>query len=177
MRRKTSSPRVESFPPQIAAGCRLLLLGTAPSVRSLAVQQSYAHPQNLFWPLMGEMFDAGPELAYAERIRRLQARGIGIWDVLQYCERPGSLDSSIVRSSEIPNDIPGLLESHPGIAAIALNGGRAQQSFRRHVLPALHGDQTERIVLLDLPSTSPANAGITRDEKRRRWRVLLDWAG
>lgn len=27
MRRKTSSPRVESFPPQIAAGCRLLLLG------------------------------------------------------------------------------------------------------------------------------------------------------
>lgn len=177
MTRLGESPRIESFPPQIAAGCRLLLLGTAPSVRSLAMQQSYAHPQNLFWPLMGEMFDAGPELDYAERIARLQARGIGIWDVLQYCERPGSLDSSIVRSSEIPNDIPGLLESHPGIVAIALNGGRAQQSFRRLVLPALEGHQAERIVLLDLPSTSPANASMTRAEKRKRWRVLLDWAG
>lgn len=177
MHDRISSTRVASFPPQVAAGCRLLLLGTAPSVRSLAMQQSYAHPQNLFWPLMGELFDAGPELAYAERIRRLQARGIGIWDVLESCERPGSLDSSIVRSSEIPNDIPGLLESHPRIIAIALNGGRAQQSFRRHVLPALERHQVERIALLDLPSTSPANAGMTRAEKGQRWRVLLDWAG
>lgn len=168
---------VESFPPQVARNCRLLVLGTAPSVRSLAMQQSYAHPQNLFWPLMGEMFGAGPELAYAERIRRLQARGIGIWDVLRYCERPGSLDSRIVRSSEVPNDIPGLLETHPRIAAIALNGGRAQQSFRRHIQPALDVRQAARLTLLDLPSTSPANAGITRAEKRRRWQVLLEWGG
>lgn len=170
-----SASIVESFPPQIGDACRLLILGTAPSVRSLALQQSYAHPQNLFWPLMGELFDAGPQLAYAERIARLHARGVGIWDVLARCERPGSLDSSIVRSSEIANDIPGLLMRQPGIRAIALNGGKAQQSFRRLVTGRHDSGLPRDVVLLDLPSTSPANASISRTEKRERWRVLLDF--
>lgn len=165
---------VVSFPAQVAADCRVLVLGTAPSVRSLAAQQSYAHPQNFFWPLMGEMFDAGPELAYAERIARLQRLGIGIWDVLQYCERPGSLDSSIVRSSEVANDIPGLLVTQPSIVGIALNGGRALASFRRLILPGLDAAMQSRLTLLELPSTSPANAGMSKSEKRRRWQAMAD---
>jgi len=168
--------RVESFPPQVAPGCALLLLGTAPSVRSLELGQSYGHRFNLFWPFMGALFDAGPELAYAERIARLQRIGIGIWDVLQCCERPGSLDSSIVRASEVPNDIPGLLAAQPTIRAIGLNGGRAQQSFRRHVEPRLDAALRARVTLLDLPSTSPANASMSRAAKLERWQVLRDWA-
>ncbi len=151
----------------------MLVLGTAPSVRSLALQQSYAHPQNLFWPLMGELFDAGPELAYAERIARLHARGIGIWDVLESCEREGSLDSRIVATSEVANDIPRLLDEHAGIRAIALNGAKARQLFHRHVVPRL--ECARRVELLELPSTSPANASMTRNLKRARWRSLLDW--
>ena len=166
--------RVESFAPQVGAGCALLVLGTVPSVRSLALRQSYAHPQNLFWPFMGELFDAAPQLPYAERIARLHACGIGIWDVLQRCERPGSLDSAIVRASEVANDIPGLLASQPTIRAIALNGGRAQQSFRRHVAPRLAAAGTQ-VELLDLPSTSPANASMPRALKLERWRVLREW--
>jgi hypoxanthine-DNA glycosylase len=168
--------RVESFPPQVAPGCVLLLLGTAPSVRSLELGQSYGHRFNLFWPFMGELFDAGPERAYATRIARLQRIGIGIWDVLQSCERPGSLDSSIVRASEVPNDIPGLLAAQPTIRAIALNGGRAQQSFRRHIAPQLDAAARKRVTLLDLPSTSPANASMSRAAKLERWQVLRDWA-
>ena len=178
MRMKSSVASVHavaSFPPQVGIDCRLLVLGTAPSVRSLAQRQSYAHPQNLFWPLMGEMFDAGPELPYAERIARLQRRGIGIWDVLKYCERPGSLDSSIVRSSEVANDIPGLLTAQPSIVCVALNGGRALTSFRRLVLPRLDAGLLQRVALLDLPSTSPANASMSRAEKRRRWRTLAEF--
>jgi hypoxanthine-DNA glycosylase len=167
--------RVESFPPQVAPGCVLLILGTVPSVRSLELRQSYGHQYNLFWPFMGELFDAGPELAYAERIARLQRRGIGIWDVLERCERRGSLDSAIVPDSEVANDIPGLLSTHPGIRAIALNGGRAQQSFRRHIVPRLDRATRARITQLDLPSTSPANASIPRARKLERWRQLLDW--
>ncbi|HMA20787.1 MAG TPA: DNA-deoxyinosine glycosylase [Gemmatimonadaceae bacterium] len=167
---------VESFPPQVAPGCVLLILGTVPSVRSLELRQSYGHRHNLFWPFMGELFDAGPELPYAERIARLQRRGIGIWDVLERCERPGSLDSAIVRDSEVANDIPGLLAAEPGIRAIALNGGKAQQSFRRHVLPQFGAAMRERVTLLDLPSTSPANASIPRALKLERWRQLRDWA-
>ena len=173
----TDSKRlVESFPPQVGTGCRLLILGTVPSVRSLELRQSYGHRFNLFWPFMGELFDAGPQLPYAERIARLHRRGIGIWDVLQRCERPGSLDSSIVVASEVGNDIPGLLASHRSIRAIALNGGRAQQAFRRHVLGRLGPPLRERVCVIDLPSTSPANASIPRATKFERWRALQQWA-
>lgn len=168
--------QVKSFPPQVAHGCRVLILGTAPSVRSLALQQSYAHAQNLFWPLMGEMFNAGPELDYAERIQRLQAHAIGIWDVYECCERSGSLDSAIVRASEVANDIPALLKQHSSIAAIALNGGHAQRAFRRLVLPKIGPAQHASLSLMDLPSTSPANASMTRQHKRDRWLELLDFA-
>ena len=75
---------------------RVLVLGTVPSIASLAMHQSYAHAHNLFWPFMGELFDAGPGLPYAQRIARLHACGVGIWDVLERCERRGSLDSDIV---------------------------------------------------------------------------------
>lgn len=174
--KRRETHRVESFPPQVAPGCVLLILGTVPSVRSLELRQSYGHRHNLFWPFMGELFDAGPELPYAERIARLQRRGIGIWDVLECCERPGSLDSAIVRGSEVANDIPGLLQVQPGIRAIALNGGKAQQSFRRHVVPQFDTAMRERVALLDLPSTSPANASIPRALKLERWRTLQHWA-
>jgi hypoxanthine-DNA glycosylase len=154
----------------------VLILGTVPSLRSLELRQSYGHAQNAFWPLMGELFDAGPELAYSERIARLHARGIGIWDVLKTCERPGSLDSSIVPESEVPNAIPALLRRNAQIRAVALNGGKAQQAFARHIVPKLDARLRERIEILALPSTSPANASIPRAEKRRRWSVLLRWA-
>ena len=171
----TSRPKdlVESFPPQVGANCRLLVLGTAPSLASLALRQSYGHAQNLFWPFMGELFDAGPELDYAERIRRLHARGIGIWDVFAACERPGSLDSRIVRASEVPNDLHGLLAGHPTIATIALNGGKAQQAFRRHFLAASAPAWPPTVALLELPSTSPANASMPRALKLARWREVL----
>src|SRR5690242_7220326 len=102
------SKKVASFPPQVAEGCRVLVLGTVPSLRSLEMRQSYAHAHNLFWPFMGVLYCAGPDLPYAERIALLQAAGVGIWDVLKHRERPGSLDSSIRPESEVPNDIPAL---------------------------------------------------------------------
>ncbi len=164
---------VSSFPAQVGAGCRVLVLGTVPSLRSLEMRQSYAHPHNLFWPFMGVLYGAGPELPYAERIARLHAAGVGIWDVLKDCERPGSLDSSIRRSSEVANDIPALLDAHPTIAAIALNGAKAQQVFERRIGPRIRPERLDGIELLALPSTSPANASIPRAVKLDRWRELL----
>jgi len=165
---------VESFPPQVGPGCRVLVLGTMPSVASLAMRQSYAHPHNLFWPFMGELYDAGPALPYAERIARLYAHGIGIWDVLERCERRGSLDSDIVAASEVANDIPGLLAEQPGIVALALNGAKALQVYQRRIAPAI--EPARRPHVLALPSTSPANASIPRARKLERWRELLEWS-
>lgn len=170
------SKKVASFPPQVGEGCRLLVLGTVPSLRSLEMRQSYAHPHNLFWPFMGELYDAGSDLPYAERIARLHAAGVGIWDVLKHCERPGSLDSSIRPESEVPNDIPRLLDAHPTIRAIALNGAKAQQVFARRIGGRIRPARLADIELLALPSTSPANASIPRAVKLERWRDLLRFA-
>ena len=169
--------RVTSFPPQVGAGCRVLVLGTAPSRRSLVMQQSYAHPHNLFWPFMGELYGAGPAFAYAERIARLHAHGVGIWDVLESCERPGSLDSSIRVASERPNDLDALLDAHPTIVTLALNGARALQVYQRRIAPRSESMRRAQLNLLALPSTSPANASIPRDIKLARWRELLRWSG
>jgi TDG/mug DNA glycosylase family protein len=168
---------VSSFPPQVGAGCRVLILGTVPSVRSLQMQQSFAHPHNLFWPFMGALFDAGPERPYAERIERLHAARVGIWDVLKLCERSGSLDSSIRAASEVANDIPALLDAYPTIAALALNGAKAQQVFARRIAPLIDARRSRAIVVLALPSTSPANASTPRATKLERWRALARWAG
>lgn len=167
--------KVSSFPPQVGAGCRVLVLGTVPSLRSLELRQSYGHAHNLFWPFMGALYGAGPELPYAQRIALLHQAGVGIWDVLKDCERPGSLDSSILPRSEVANDIPALLDAYPTIQAIALNGAKAQQVFARRIAPNIRADRLQQIEILALPSTSPANASIPREVKLERWRSLLRW--
>ncbi|MBL0162499.1 MAG: DNA-deoxyinosine glycosylase [Xanthomonadales bacterium] len=172
--RSSNNPCVKSFPAQVAGDCRVLILGSAPSTLSLTLQQVYAHPRNLFWPLMGEMFGATRDLAYTRRIACLHARGVGIWDVLRQCERKGSLDSAIIRDSEIPNPIAELLACVPSIRAIAFNGAHAGRVFRRRVLPRIESARSSELALLDLPSTSPAHAAMSHREKAERWRVLLD---
>lgn len=170
-----SADYVESFPPSLGSDCRVLVLGSMPGVRSLAQAQYYAHPQNQFWPLMQALFGVGRELPYAQRLRRLNDVGVGLWDVLQGCERRGSLDSDIAPDSEVANAIPALLQQHAEIRALAFNGGKAAQAFRRHVLAQL---PTSRAVqLLTLPSTSPAHAGMRPHEKLRRWSVLRPLLG
>ncbi|MEO8670956.1 MAG: DNA-deoxyinosine glycosylase [Tahibacter sp.] len=170
-----SEARVASFDAFVSARCRVLVLGSMPGTRSLAMAQYYAHPQNLFWPFMQEICGAGPALAYPERVLRLRASGIGVWDVLQQCERLGSLDSAIVADSERPNDLVGLLMKHPSIRLLAFNGGKAMQAYRRHVQPRWPAELSRRVDLLALPSTSPANASISRADKLAAWLRLRDY--
>jgi hypoxanthine-DNA glycosylase len=93
--------------------------------------------------------------------------------VLERCERRGSLDSDIVAASEVPNDVAGLLAREPTIVAIALNGAKALQVFRRRIAPDIVAERMPQI--LALPSTSPANASIPRARKLERWSELLAW--
>ncbi len=160
---------VTSFPPIISKNAQVLILGSMPGVRSLALNQYYGHPQNLFWGFMGEICGASPELDYQKRVEVIQQAGIVLWDVLQNCERAGSLDADIVASSEIPNNIPGLLTEYPDIGVIAFNGQKAEKAFRKHILSVL---PEKEINLLSLPSTSPANASIPKKEKLKSWMAL-----
>lgn len=164
---------VESLPPREppAGEARILILGSMPGVASLNAQQYYAHPRNRFWPLMEALFGVPASLPYEARVAALNAHGVALWDVLRACERPGSLDSRIVRGSEVPNDIGALLNRHPTLRVIALNGGAAREAFRRKVAPALAA-RLDTVTVLPLPSTSPANAAVGWAALRTDWQAV-----
>lgn len=142
-----------------------------PGAASLAAGQYYAHPRNAFWPIMGALFGAGPELPYADRLQRLNAAGVALWDVIAACERTGSLDSAIAADSVEANDFARLFRACPHIEQVFFNGSAAETAFRRHVqgriaLPALR--------LTRLPSTSPAHAARGFEAKLAAWQAVKD---
>lgn len=161
-----------SFPPVISAGVNTLILGSMPGSRSLQEQQYYAHPRNLFWPFISELLKLPPDMSYEQRLTQLLAHGIGLWDVLQHCQRPGSLDSSIKNDSMVANDFESLLKQYPSIRRIFFNGKKAQDVFNRLVLNKIKIEQ--QITLSTLPSTSPANASMTRDFKLQCWSEVIN---
>jgi hypoxanthine-DNA glycosylase len=160
------------FPPIVATGCRVLVLGSMPGEISLARGEYYAHPRNRFWPVMHELCGVELEQPYADRVRSLTECRVAVWDVLERCERPGSLDTSIVRETEVPNDFRNLFAGYPSLEVVALNGAKAAQTFRRRVLPALDAETTARVTLLEMPSTSPANASRSLAGLVRAWSRL-----
>lgn len=161
------------FPPIADPGARVLILGSMPGAASLRAAEYYAHPRNAFWPIMGELFGAGPKLPYHERCAALRDAGVAVWDVLAECCRPGSLDASIQADTERPNDVAGLLAECPRIERIAFNGQKAESVFRRRVLPTLPAVPNLSTVpeMTRLLSTSPANASLPFEAKLTAWRT------
>lgn len=161
---------LRSFPPIADPQSTTLILGSMPGVASLLAQRYYAHPRNVFWPIVGTLLDIAPTADYAARVAALQAAHIALWDVLQSCRREGSLDTRIARGSEVANDFPGFLRTHPGITRIFFNGAKAEASFRRLVLPEL---APTTLQLSRLPSTSPAHAALSLADKIAAWRAII----
>ncbi len=169
---------VSGFSPVAQVDATVLILGSMPGVRSLEKQQYYAQLRNAFWAIMGRLFKAGVDLPYEERLNVLKANRIALWDVLQTCERPGSLDSSINQATAKPNDFEIFFGEHDQIRQIFFNGLTASKIYMRNVRPNL-GSQFGSISYSVLPSTSPAHASMTLDEKTEKWAIvgdhLQDW--
>lgn len=161
-------PVLNGFDAQVCARTRVLVLGSMPGDASLLAGQYYAHPRNRFWPLMQALCGVDAGLVYPQRVQALLAAGVGLWDVLAACQRPGSLDASIRPGSEIVVDLPGLLPHCPQLQLIVCNGATAARLYQRHLagpVAALRPDLQWRA----LPSTSPANAAFSLA------RLLQDW--
>jgi hypoxanthine-DNA glycosylase len=159
---------VGCFPPVANADATVLILGSMPGKASLRQNQYYAHPQNAFWKIMGELVGAHPALPYAQRLEILKSSGIALWDVLATCEREGSLDADI--RAEAANDFTAFFARHPHIGKVCFNGSKAEQSFRKFVL----GKQAlPPLTLQRLPSTSPAHAGMNYDKKLEAWKEIV----
>jgi TDG/mug DNA glycosylase family protein len=163
--------QIHSFPPIASRLARVLILGTMPGKASLRERQYYAHPRNLFWPILGEILGIDPAHRYEARVAAVRSAGVAVWDVLRSCTRESSLDSDIDALSVVPNDFGAFLSDHPQIRRICFNGATAEALYMRHVRPGLAA--APEIQHLRLPSTSPANASVPLAEKLRAWRSIV----
>lgn len=155
---------LRSFEPVLDARTRVLILGSMPGEASLAAGQYYAHPRNQFWRLLSQLIGEDlVALPYARRLARLKAHRIGLWDVIAACERTGSLDSAI-RNAQA-NDFAQLHRRCPALTRIGFNGQTSGKFARQF---AAGGYAT-----LVLPSSSPAHASLSFEQKLQRWRQLL----
>ncbi len=159
------------FPAAAPTDIRILILGSFPGKRSLEKRQYYAHPRNVFWRIMGEVFDFDYEIDYRKRIAMVNGYGVGIWDVLQSCQRYGSLDSKIETATIVTNDFTGFFDCHPQLRLLVFNGSRAEAEFRKRIVPTL-GDIRKHLDMIRMPSTSPAMATMNYQEKYKAWRNI-----
>ncbi|CAB3771125.1 DNA-deoxyinosine glycosylase [Paraburkholderia humisilvae] len=154
------------FPPVADHNTRILILGSLPGEASLAHNQYYAHRQNRFWALVGDVIGEHlVNMEYADRLHTLLKRGIGLWDVVAQARRTGSLDSQIREHAS--NDLLALIETLPSLSAIAFNGGTAAKLGERAL-----GSHASRYRILRLPSTSPAHASLSYAAKLVQWREI-----
>jgi hypoxanthine-DNA glycosylase len=84
---------------------------------------------------------------YEKRMNVLKKNHIALWDVIDSCERKGSLDSEI--KNEEANQIEELLEKYPNIKAIFCNGGKSYKNLQKVL------GKNFRIPVFLMPSTSP----------------------
>lgn len=163
------------FEPIYNDNCKILILGSIPSVKSLEHNFYYMHPRNQFWKILDSLFYNSQPTFYkiVEKYRNnktydtresikqlLLANNIALFDVISTCEGKGSLDTNISTSSININkkEIEKILKitSH-----VFLNGEKAYNLFIK-AFP----NMKDRVI--KLPSTSPANT-LSFEKKLIEW--------
>jgi hypoxanthine-DNA glycosylase len=160
-----TTPLLEGFPPVVDDAARLLILGSFPSVQSLAARQYYGNPRNAFWPITSALFGFDAHDPYETRLAALQSHGVALWDVLHKCRRAGSSDAKIDLKGLVANNFGQLFTTCSSITRVYFNGAIAERLFRRLV----HDDAP--VSYQRLPSTSPARA-MPPGQKLEAWRVI-----
>lgn len=158
----------EGFPPIADKEATILILGSMPGEESLQKNEYYANSRNAFWKIMASLFEFRHDASYEKRTTLLTKNKIALWDVMLACERQGSLDSAIVNRTIIENDFVSFYHRHSKISHVFFNGAKAQNEYEKRVLPKL-SDDVKEIEYFRLPSTSPAMAQLSFDEKLREW--------
>jgi hypoxanthine-DNA glycosylase len=155
-----------SFLPVVNEECVALILGTMPGEESLRQQKYYANPRNHFWKLIYAQYEKEPHKNYEERKFFLLNHKIALWDVLYSAQREGSLDMDI--KNGVVNDFAEFFCKYPNIKYIFLNGGKAEELFKKHF-----SDIYKKIWHKRLPSSSPANTK-SFEFKNNEWKVISE---
>ena len=173
-----SGQRLQGLAPLVMPHTRVLVLGSFPGLRSLQLQQYYAHPQNHFWRILQALWPQAvwpADGGYAGRCACALAQGLGLWDVYASCEREGSLDSAI-RHAQL-NDFPALLRQCPQLTGIAHNGGESFRHAQAVEQSLAWAGLAGQVQVHRLPSTSPANASWSFERKLGAWREVMQKHG
>ena len=161
------------MPDVVRGGLEVLFVGINPGVQTARARHHFANRQNLFWPLLAEAGFTPRRIAPADE-RRLLDQGLGITNVVTRAT-PGSAD---VRAEDISHGRRRLesLVQEFGPAWLAFVGKQAFTMASGTKRPE-HGPQGEAWAgtsCFVLPSTSPANAAVPRDEKLAWFHRLRD---
>ncbi len=154
---------IHPFSPILDQHTKILFLGSFPSIASFEQSFYYAHARNAFWPIMEEIFGITFKNNDDKKSFCL-AHKIGLWDVIASCERSNSSDTNLKNC--IPNDFEKLLHDYPKIKALGFTGKKSYDLFMKY-----YKDLNVEKVLL--PSTSPAYAAMTREEKVKKYQEVL----
>ena len=146
-----------------APDAKVMIVGSMPSVKSLADAQYYAHPRNAFWPILFDIFGQIPHNDYMRKKELIRQNGLALWDAAACCEREGSLDSNM--RDIVYNDFDALYAQCPGIHTVLCNGGTAHALFLRS---GYTGDRR----VIRMPSTSPAYT-MPYEKKLTVWKETL----
>lgn len=144
----------KGFEPFFESNCKILILGSFPSVKSRKTEFFYGNPQNRFWKTLAEFFGQPIPDTVEDKKNFLRINRIALWDVVAECEITGSQDSSIKKFKVA--DIQKLLQKID-VQFIILNGGKAYEIFIKHYSEI-------KVPYIQLPSTSPANTSFSKEK-------------
>lgn len=155
---------LKGFEPIYSRHSKTLILGSMPSVVSLEKQEYYGFHLNRFWKIMS-VYSGRSFSDYEDKKQMILDYDFALWDVIQGCEREGSLDSKI--KNPVCSDILWLLKEVPTIDKIICNGKKAAELFDRHFKDKVHCN------VIYLPSTSNANRTIKETDLFAVWLEAL----
>lgn len=153
------------FPPVYDADCKILILGSLPSVKSREQMFYYGHPQNRFWRVIAALANQPVPQSIEEKKALLLGQHIAVSDVIAECDIIGSSDSSI--KNVVPMDLEQILKG-ADIRKIYANGNTAKKLFEKFQKKSCQRE------IIGLPSTSPANAAYSLERLLESWKCILD---
>lgn len=156
---------VHPIPPLYDENCKILILGSFPSVKSREAMFFYGHPQNRFWKLMAALFEEAYPQSVEEKKALVLKHHIAMWDTIRSCTITGSSDSSI--KDVVPNDLSVILDNSR-VERIFCNGATSYRLYMKYIYP------TTGVKAVKLPSTSPANAAFNLERLLTEWSMIKD---
>jgi len=157
------------FDPIINLQSKILILGTLPGTLSLERHEYYADPQNQFWDIVYSVYDLPVISNYIERCKFILNHGLALWDVLNFADREGALDSAI--RNDVPNDLPKLLNDYPNIKCLIFNGSKAEKLFKKYNNKLY---KTMNCARVSSSSPTPGKYVKALEEKRSEWKSAFN---